>query len=178
MDLENEMGTPLFIRGKQQAITYFIQSIYCLSMMIGAGMTAVISQCIDARDYRQTKFYAKKIMVIIYVAQIVMSASVLFLFPVILEVYQLSSDAAIWTIEIVWSHAIALILIWPLGNTLPLIFRSAGDTKFPMAVSMITIITCRIALAYIFIKIIHFSVLATWFAIYCDWTIKGIIFFI
>ena len=145
-------------------------------MSIGFGLTVVISRCIGASDYEQAKYYTNKIMKIIYVAQVVSSAIVILLLPIILNVYNLSPEATFWTKIIVWSHAIMMMLIWPLGYTLPVTFRSAGDAKFPMMVSMISMIFCRIALAYVFSLLLGWGMFGTWMAMFFDWIVKSIIF--
>ena len=48
---------------------------------IGLGLTIVISRCIGAGDYKQAKYYTKKIMGIVYVSNLVSCALVLALLP-------------------------------------------------------------------------------------------------
>lgn len=145
-------------------------------MAIGLGLTVIISRCIGAQDHEQARYYTKKIMAIIYVSQIITVTAILLLLPTILNVYNLSPESVVWTKQIVWSHGIGLILIWPLANTLPITFRASGDAKFPMVVSMISMIFCRIVLAYVFVKVFNMDMFATWIAMYFDWIVKAIIF--
>lgn len=145
-------------------------------MAINLGMTVVISRCIGSGDYEQARYYTKKIGRILYVAQIVSSIIVLALLPVVLNVYGLSAEATIWTRRLVWLHAIVMILIWPLAYTLPVTFRAAGDAKFPMVVSMASMIVCRIALSYVFGLYFHMGMFGTWVAMFVDWFVKAIIF--
>ncbi|OZQ68397.1 MATE family efflux transporter [Paenibacillus sp. VTT E-133280] len=145
-------------------------------MAIGLGMSVVISRCVGAGEYTQAKYYTKKIMGIIFLAQVVSSIVSLALFPSILSIYHFSPEAELWATRIVWSHAIVMMLIWPFGNALPTVFRAAGDAKFPMIVSMITMMGCRILFAYVLVYWFHMDMFATWIAVYCDWLIKGALF--
>lgn len=145
-------------------------------MAIGLGLTVVISRCVGARDYEQAKYYTKKIMGIVYAAHIVSCALVLALLPSILQVYGLSEEATSLAIKIVWWHAVFEVLIWPLGYTLPVTFRAAGDARFPMIVSTLTMIFCRIALAYLLSIYFGMGMFGTWVAMFIDWIIKSIIF--
>ncbi|WP_211146991.1 MATE family efflux transporter [Paenibacillus dokdonensis] len=145
-------------------------------MAIGLGLTVIISRCAGAKDYEQARYYTKKIICVIYIAQIISSFIILLLLSTIMKAYNLSEEATMLTTKIVWSHAIAMMLIWPLGNSLPVVFRASGDAKFPMIISMFTMFFCRIALAYALVYYLHMDLLATWIAIYCDWLIKGAIF--
>lgn len=145
-------------------------------MAINLGMTVIISRCVGSGDYEQARYYTKKIGIILYVAQVVSSVIVLVLLPVILNIYGLSAEATMWTRRLVWLHAIIMILIWPLAYTLPVTFRAAGDAKFPMVVSIVSMIVCRIALSYVFSLYFHMGMFGTWVAMFIDWIVKAIIF--
>lgn len=144
-------------------------------MAIGLGLTTVISQCVGANDYNQTKYYTKKIIAIIYVSQTITSIIVLSLLPFILHIYHLSSEATSYTYKLSWYHAVMMI-IWPLGYSLPVVFRASGDAKFPMAVASISMIVCRIVLAYVFALYFHMGMIGTWIAMFADWIVKALIF--
>lgn len=145
-------------------------------MAINLGMTVIISRCVGAGDYEQARYYTKKIIRILYVAQIASSIIVLLFLPMILNIYGLSDEATFWTHRLVWLHAIVMILIWPLAYTLPVTFRAAGDATYPMLVSISAMIGCRIALSYLFGLYFHMGMFGTWVAMFCDWIIKAIIF--
>lgn len=145
-------------------------------MAVGLGLTVVISRCVGSGDYEQARYYTRKITAALYVAQIISSAIVILLLPAILNIYALSPEATQWTTEIVWGHAIMMILIWPLAYTLPVTFRAAGDAKFPMVISIITMIFCRILLAYVFGVYFNMGMIGTWLAMFVDWIVKAVIF--
>lgn len=144
-------------------------------MAIGLGLTTVISQCVGANDYNQTKYYTKKIIAIIYVSQTITSIIILSLLPSILNIYHLSAEATSYTYKLSWYHAVMMI-IWPLGYSLPVVFRASGDAKFPMAVASISMIVCRIVLAYVFALYFHMGMIGTWIAMFADWIVKALIF--
>ena len=144
-------------------------------MAIGLGLTTVISQCVGANDYNQTKYYTKKIIAIIYVSQTITSIIILSLLPFILHIYHLSAEATSYTYKLSWYHAVMMI-IWPLGYSLPVVFRASGDAKFPMAVASISMIVCRIVLAYVFALYFHMGMIGTWIAMFADWIVKALIF--
>nr|WP_320024283.1 MATE family efflux transporter [uncultured Acetobacterium sp.] len=145
-------------------------------MAVGLGLTVVISHCVGLGDYEQARYYTKKITRALYVAQIISSAVVLVLLPVILKIYALSPEATQGTIEIVWGHAIMMILIWPQAYSLPVTFRAAGDAKFPMIISILSMVFCRIFLAYVFSIYFNLGMIGTWAAMFVDWIVKAIIF--
>lgn len=145
-------------------------------MSIGLGLSVVIARCVGAGDHEQARFYTRRIFMTIYGIQVLTSAIVLTALPAVLRVYDLSPEASHWTTQIAWSHAIVMMLIWPLGNALSTVFRAYGDAKFPMVVSTVTMFLCRVALAYLLVSVFDMNVLAAWIAIYCDWLAKGGVF--
>jgi Na+-driven multidrug efflux pump len=145
-------------------------------MAIGLGLTVVISRCIGAEDYKQAKYYTKKIMGIVYVSHVISCALVLALLPSILNVYGLSEAATSLTTQIVWCHGIFMVIIWPLAYTLPVTFRASGDAKFPMIVGILSMFFCRIALAYLLSIYFNMGMFGTWVAMFIDWIVKAIIF--
>ena len=147
-------------------------------MAIGLGLSVVISRCAGANDFCQARYYTKKIIGIIYALQIISGGLIISALPFLIRIYNISAETAQLVSQIVWSHGIIMILIWPLGNSLPIVFRASGDAKFPMTVCVVSMIFCRIVFAYFFVYVMKINMIAVWIAIYCDWIVKGIIFFI
>lgn len=145
-------------------------------MSIGLGMTVVIARCVGAGDEEQARYYTRKVLGIVYAAQLLSAAGVLALLPSVMTVYSLSPEATLLANRIIWSHAIAMLLIWPLGYTLPVTFRAAGDARFPMLVSTSTMLFLRLGLAYGLSVYLGLGVIGTWLAIYIDWIVKSVLF--
>lgn len=146
------------------------------STAINLGLSVVIARCIGADDIGQAKYYTKKIIKIIYAGFVLNSIIMLSLMPLIMNIYSLSEEATAMTWEIMIAHAVMMVLIWPLGYSLPVIFRAAGDAKFPMVVSMLSMICCRIALSYVFVLGLGMGMLGTWAAMFMDWIAKAVIY--
>ena len=145
-------------------------------MAMNLGLSVIISRCVGAGDYEQAKYYKKKVRLLMHMCFVVSSALVLACMPWILSVYHLSAEANSMTWTIVIAHAVMMILIWPSGYMLPIVFRGAGDAKFPMVVSIISMILCRIALSYVFAVEFHMGMLGTWAAMFVDWIVKSVIY--
>ena len=111
---------------------------------INLGLTSIISRCIGANDYDQAKYYTKKINRWMHISFIISTVIILLLMPLIMSFYNLSSRATSYVWQIIILHGIMMTLIWPYGYMLPIIFRSSGDAKFPMIVSIISMVICRI----------------------------------
>jgi len=145
-------------------------------MAMNLGLSVIISRCVGAGDFEQAKYYKRKVRIIMHTGFVVSSAIVLLLMPLIMNVYNLSTEATTMTWTIVIAHAVFMILIWPSGYMLPIVFRGAGDAKFPMVVSILSMIFCRIVLSYIFALGLHMGMFGTWVAMFVDWVVKTIIY--
>lgn len=143
---------------------------------INLGLTSIISRCIGANDYDQAKYYTKKINRWMHISFIISTVIILLLMPLIMSFYNLSSRATSYVWQIIILHGIMMTLIWPYGYMLPIIFRSSGDAKFPMIVSIISMVICRILFSYILAVIFNMGMMGTWYAMFLDWVVKAIIY--
>lgn len=143
---------------------------------INLGFTAVISRCVGANDYEQVRFYNKKIILIVFISHIIINIVIFALLPFILEIYQLSSQTAAMTTEMVIWHGIFAIIIWPIAFTLPAMFRGAGDSKSVMYISLAVMFTCRIGLSYIIADWMGVGVFGTWVAMFIDWYVRAALY--
>ena len=145
-------------------------------MAINLGLSVIVSRVYGMGDYEQLKYYNRKIIRIIHGTFIVSTLIVLGIMPLIMKVYNLSPEATEMAWLIVISHGVLMILIWPAAHSLPVIFRGVGNAKFPMIVSMTSMILCRIVLAYVFAFGFGMGMIGTWVAMFFDWIVKAIIF--
>ena len=144
-------------------------------MAIVAGMPVVIARCVGAGDYAQAKFYNRKIIGYTYLCHIVSCLLVLLLLPLVLRVYGLSDVTALLTRRIVWLHALFTLLLWPLCYVLPTTFRASGDVRFPMWVSILSMIFCRLLFSWIFGIVLGGGVVGIWLGMFVDWFAKGVV---
>lgn len=145
-------------------------------MAINLGLTAVISRSVGKRDFDEARFYHRKILKIIFLAQIAMNLLILALLPLMLHLYGLSPETEHLARQIIYSHGIFSILIWPIAYTLPVTFRAAGDARFSMGVGIATMFGCRVLMAHILVSIFHMGLLGTWFAMFLDWIVRAVVF--
>ena len=80
--------------------------------------------------------------------------------------------------------------MWPIGFMLPSAFRAAGDVRFPLIVSMITMWVFRVAGSYVLaldtvsvfglfsFKGLGMGVMGVWVAMSIDWVFRAALFFI
>lgn len=145
-------------------------------MAIVAGMPVVIARCVGAGDYAQARFYNKKILGYTYLCLMASCVLVVVALPLTLRIYGLPEQTSAWIREIVWLHALFTVLFWPLCYVLPTTFRAAGDVRFPMWTSILSMIFCRLLFSCLFGIVLEGGVVGIWFGMFVDWVAKAVVF--
>ena len=52
--------------------------------------------------------------------------------------------------------------------------RAAGDVKFSLITSSVTMWTCRVIITVVLIRVFHMGPLAVWIGMFSDWTARSI----
>lgn len=142
------------------------------------GLAVIISKCVGAGDFAQAKYYKKKVEWIMRITFVLSTIIVISLMPLLMKIYSLSQEATKFVWIIVVSHKIMMILIWSKSFMLPVVFRSAGDAKFPMIISTFSMVVFRIVFAHIFSIYFGMGMIGTWIAMYVDWIFRTITYMI
>lgn len=155
---------------------------------VSIAMLTVVGQCIGAGDYRQARYYTRKLMMIAYFAMLVWNIPLLIFTRKILGFYHLSPE----TTDLAWwmamTHGVLGIIWWPISFTLPNALRAANDATFTMVVSIISMFLLRIGMSYVFkytqifglIPLMGWSAayggLGSWIAMTIDWVLRSGLF--
>ena len=143
---------------------------------IGIAMITVVSQCVGAHDFHHAKAYAGKLMKWTYVASTIWILLLFTVQPFIVNLYNVSDEAARLAMIILWLHGGAWIVFWPVSFTLPQALKGAGDTSFVMIAAVASMWLFRIFLGYLFAKYMGFGVIGTWLAMFVDWIFRAVLF--
>ena len=145
---------------------------------IGLALVTVVSRAVGAGDYKQVKYYTKKLMVIAYGAMFIVNVLFILALPIIVKIYNLSDVTGELTKEILTYSAICSAIIWPMAFTLPNVLRAASDVRYSMFVSIVSMWTFRIGLSYVLGKYMGMGVFGVWVAMTVDWVFRSIFFII
>ena len=141
------------------------------------GLATVVSQCVGAGDYEKARYYTKKLMKSAYFFMDGAILVIIVLLPLIMRLYNVSDEAAGYARQIVWMHGVAASILWPASFTLPQALRAAGDTRFTMTISTVSMWTLRVGLGVLLGRYWGFGVLGIWMAMFADWILR-VAFFI
>jgi putative MATE family efflux protein len=136
------------------------------------AMITIIGQCVGAGDFDQADYYAKKLMKLTYGINGICCLAVLATLPLTLNLYGLSEETLNLAATLVLIHDGIAILLWPASFTLPNVLRAANDVKFPMAVSITSMIIFRIGLSYVIGVGLGLGAVGVWIAMIADWVVR------
>lgn len=145
---------------------------------MGLAMITIIGQCVGAGDYNQAKKYAKKLMVLSYAMLFLVNSLAIVFYKSILGIFSLSHETYAITVQLVIFHSICCAIIWSASFTLPNALRAAGDVKFTLLTSIVSMWIFRIALSYLLGRYLGLGVLGVWIAMIVDWCCRSISFVI
>lgn len=145
-------------------------------MAIGFAIITVVSRCIGAGDYKQARYYTRKLIKITYLALLLTNALIILGLPAALSLYHLSDITASMTTQIIFSYAAATIVIWAPAFSLPNTLRAANDVKFSMVVSILSMWIFRIGFSFLLAKNMGLGVFGVWISMYIDWLVRSILF--
>lgn len=145
---------------------------------VGLGMVTVVSQCVGAGDYKQVRYYTKKLMMYAYVSLIVLNVAIILACPYILKIFHLSDETAAMASQVIIFHNVWACLIWPLSFTLPNTLRASNDVRYTMLVGVGSMWTFRIGFGIVLAKYAGMGMFGVWVAMIIDWVVRTIFFMI
>lgn len=143
---------------------------------ISLALITVVGQCIGAKDYKQSTYYTKRLMGAAYLSMGTLNI-ILFLVTVpVVGIYNLDPAATASAIQILRAFAVASATIWVPSFVLPNALRAAGDVKFTMLTSAVSMWVFRIGFCYILTGFFGMGVLGVWYAMFIDWAVRMTVF--
>lgn len=143
---------------------------------MGLALTTVISRCVGANEYEQANKYIKYLMKWAFIFMILLNAVILIFLKPIVGIYNLSDQTAALAYIIMAIHGVGSMVIWPFSFTLPNAFRAAGDVKYAMVVSILSMWIFRIGGSYVLARYTDLGVLSIWVSMMFDWVIRSIFY--
>lgn len=143
---------------------------------IGLGIVTVAARCVGTGDYGKTRYYVRRLMKTAYLFMIPVNAAILLCLPLILRLYRVSAEAQGYARTIVCLHGVICTVVWPLAFALPQALRAAGDTRFTLIVSSVSMWTFRVIIGVAMVRCWNFGVLGMWIAMFIDWAARTICF--
>lgn len=170
----SELGT---VAIAAQGMTNILENVNGVAAAgVGIGLMTVVGQCMGAGRKEEARYYIVKLTAY---AEIIMIISCLVVF-LITKPVTILGKMELKSAKMCFDMIIFITITKPISWVLSFIpaygMRAAGDVKFSMLVSTLSMWLCRVALCIYLCKVWRFGPIAVWIGMFVDWTVRGIIF--
>ncbi len=146
------------------------------STAIGTGMMTVVGQCIGAGKLDEAKTNIKKLTLWGACVLAVVNWTIFALTGPVTKLTGLTAQEAELTVHVMLVISIVKPFLWPL-SFLPINgMRAAGDVRFGMVVSTVSMWICRVILTYILCRVFEVGLIGIWIGFFVDWTVRSTIY--
>jgi len=163
--------------------------LYLPSSAISNASITVVGRCYGAQEHGQAKKYARLLLFVEYVCMWGVSALLCGFAKPLVSIYNLSASGAGLAVQLTLFHCICSSVIRPLAFNLPSVFKAAGDSKFSMLVSSMSMWAVRVGLAYLLapesinifgteIACAGMGIAGVWVAMMGDWVVRAAFFMV
>ena len=159
------------------AVANNLDSMFCIpGQAISLAMIAVIGRCIGAGKQKQAVYYTCLLTGAAYVTMGITGAVLLGFLPQIMQLYVLSGETLALAKLLVQIHCGFGIVLWPIAFVMPNSLRAAGDVRFTMLTSVISMAVWRLGFSYILALSMGWGAVGVWIAMIVDWVCRCICF--
>ncbi len=143
---------------------------------IGLGLMTVVGQCIGAGEQKEATYYIKRLTFYGWISLLISCVVVSALVKPLALISDM--DTPVMTLAVNLTLFVHLIkpVVWILSFLPAYGMRAAGDVRFSMIVSSITMWTCRVAVTVILAHCFGFGPIAMWIGMICDWSVRSVVF--
>ena len=160
-----------------QAMVAMLESFACqASIGVGLGMMTVVGKCVGAKEYEQARHYTISLTKLAWIVCIVFCATIMLFIQQITSLAGMETESAklaIWLTRIVFTYK---MFFWTTSFLPGYGLRAAGDVKFSMITSTLSMWICRVVVTIFLVHTFHMGPLAVWIGMGADWTIRSFIF--
>ena len=160
-----------------QAMTNMLEMLNGTAVIgVGIGLMTVVGQSLGAGRKDEAVYYMKKLMNFSEVFLIACCAVVYVLARPITMIGGMEAKSAEMCLDMMFWITIVKPIVWMFAFIPAYGMRAAGDVKFSMITSCITMWTFRFCLCVYLIRVCGMGPMAVWIGMFTDWTVRAIVF--
>lgn len=141
---------------------------------VGLGLMTVVGQCMGAGRVEEARNYIKKLSFLGRLLLVLFCGAAALLIKPITVIAGMEADAAQMTVQMVWMICAYKPIMWTTSFMLAYGMRAAGDVKFSLITSSVTMWTCRVIITVALIRLAHMGPVAVWIGMFSDWTARSV----
>lgn len=137
---------------------------------IGLAMVTVVGQCVGAGEYDQARRYMLRLTGLVYATMGTLEICMGLTAGFWAGLFHLPAETTAITVQLVRSFAVFALIFWPTSFALPNGLRAAGDVRFTMLVSALSMWIFRVGFSFFLCgPAVGMGVMGVWLAMYIDW---------
>ena len=160
-----------------QAMTNILEMLNGTAAMgVGIGLMTIVGECLGAGRKDEAVYYVKKLCWISEVVIIISCLVVYALANPITKLGGMEAESARLCLQMIGWITVVKPIAWVLAFIPGYGMRAAGDVKFSMITSCITMWVFRFCLCVFLIRRMGMGPIAVWIGMFTDWTVRSLVF--
>ncbi len=144
---------------------------------VGIGLMTVVGQSLGAGRREEARYYIVKCTQIGLGCILTSCIGVRVLAGPITRIAGMEAVSAQLCMEMITAITIAKPLFWAFSFIPAYGMRAAGDVRFSMITSILTMWCLRVALCVFLVRFFNMGPMAVWYGMFTDWAVRGVVFF-
>ncbi len=160
------------------AVTQTLASIEVIpGGAVQLAIVTVISRCVGAGEIEQAKYYNRRLILFTALANLGLGTLMYLGLPLILGLYTLSAETAALIGSMFLWHTIGAASLWPMAFVQTAALRAAGDVKYPMLMSIVSMWVFRFVGAYLLCYGLNLGAVGIWISMaMLDWGFRAVVY--
>lgn len=146
------------------------------SLACNLAAVTVVGQCVGHGNYKDARKFIRSFLFLGSISVLVSDILLLPFLHLIIGLFSPAPDiiAPVYFITIItW---VSTPFLWSVSFITPSALRAAGDARFTLVTSLITMWLVRVVLGFILSVILPFGITGVWVAMIIEWSVRGVIF--
>lgn len=161
-----------------QAMTNIMESVNGIAGVgVGIGLMTMVGQAMGAGRKEEAKYYIVKCTQLGLAGILISCLFVLGICKPVTWLAGMEPVSAQLCFQMVTAITIAKPLFWAFSFIPAYGMRAAGDVRFSMITSTVTMWCLRVALCVCLVRAFHMGPMAVWYGMFTDWAVRGVVFF-
>ncbi|MDE7222971.1 MAG: MATE family efflux transporter, partial [Acetatifactor sp.] len=168
------MGTAAIAAQAMTNILEMVNGIFGVGT--GICLMTLVGQAIGAGRKEEARYYVVKSTLVGMAGILVSCLLVLAAARPVMSLAGMEPESAAMCWQMVTAITIAKPLLWAFSFIPAYGLREAGDVRFTMITSTITMWGMRVALCIFLVRAYHMGPMAVWYGMFADWALRSVIF--
>lgn len=168
------MGTAAIAAQAMTNILEMVNGIFGVGT--GICLMTLVGQAIGAGRREEAKYYVVKCTVLGMAGILTSCLLVLAAAKPVMHLAGMEPKSAAMCWQMVIAITVAKPLLWAFSFIPAYGLRAAGDVKFTMITSTVTMWCMRVALCIFLVRTYHMGPMAVWYGMFADWALRSVIF--